>query len=182
MNGSVVATDTNVGKWDRWYGLVDEPAPYGDDTTYRIAAEFLAPCATVEDWGCGKGWMRQFIPTGYRGIDGSRTPFADQIADLTTYRSNVAGIVLRHVLEHNYDWAAILTNAAASATERLVVILFTPPADSTTEIAYSEDPGVPDIAFALDDLLVLLAGWNVEVETLETDTQYEVETVLRCAR
>lgn len=181
-------TMTNLGKWDRWYSLLapgGDPEPYGDSPTYALAGSFLADCATVEDWGCGKGWMRRMIDPGkYVGVDGSASPFADVIADLAGYRSDVDGIVLRHVLEHDHRWAQILTNAASSFRVRLVVVLFTPMTSETGEIAWNEDPGVPDISFAMGDLLDLLPD-DVDVETLtidSPDTQYETETMLLVQR
>jgi hypothetical protein len=172
---------TNLGKWDRWYVDLDEPHSYGSTETYQIGAEFLADCDLVEDWGCGKGFMRTLIePARYRGIDGSRTRFADTVADLAEYTSTVDGVFMRHVLEHDWRWEQILTNAAASARRKLVVVLFTPLHHTTNEIAWNEDPGVPDISFALDDLLGVLDGFTVRVDHLVTATQYEVETVLLC--
>src|ERR1700722_11100627 len=100
-----------VGRWDQWYAGLDAASPYGDVRSYEVGAAFLADCELVEDWGCGKGGMRQYVaPDSYRGIDGSRTPFADVIADLREYRSDVDGVFVRHVLEHNYDWRTILSN------------------------------------------------------------------------
>lgn len=179
-----------AGLWNRWYGLLDpkRAEPYGDSVTYRLAADWVADCPLVEDWGTGKGWMRRFIPRHrYRGIDGSDTPFADRIADLTIYRSNVPAVVIRHVLEHERRWRDVLDNALASARRRLFIALFTPLAsaeDGTHEIAFAEDPGVPDLSFYLPDLTgpIEAAGFNVEVESLTTPTQYGMETVLRCAR
>lgn len=172
---------SNAGKWDRWYAGLNEPQSYGSSQTYAIGADFLVDCDTVEDWGCGKGFMRTLIdPKRYRGIDGSRTPFADEVVDLVGYRSSVDGVFMRHVLEHDWRWAQILTNAAESAQRKLVLVLFTPLTDTTHEMAWNEDPGVPDISFALDDLLVHLGRFVVVVEHLETATQYGVETVLLC--
>lgn len=175
-----------TGLWDRWYAIgLDEPQPFGDTITYAAGVEWLAGCALVEDWGCGKGWLRTLIPPErYRGVDGSRTPFADVVADLAEYRSRVPGVFMRHVLEHNQRWRGILRNAAASATERLFIVLFTPLVEKTRRIAYWEDPGVPDIAFRLEDITSRLAraGWDWTVETVETATQYDTETMLRCRR
>lgn len=173
----------NLGKWDRWYRGLTDPQPYGDDTTYREGADFLAPCRLVEDWGCGKGWMSQFVPPErYRGIDGSATPFAAEVADLATYRSEVPGIFMRHVLEHDHRWADILEGAVASFTERLCVVLFTPLAAATAQIAWNEDPGVPDISFHLPDLLAIITGAEVTHETMATATQYGTETVICATR
>lgn len=169
-----------LGKWDNWYKDLIAPQPYGNTETYRLGAEWLEECETVEDWGCGKGWLRHFIDsTRYRGIDGSVSPFADEIVDLREYRSNVSGIFMRHVLEHNYDWKKILENAIFSFTDRMVLILFTPPNSETKEIAFSKDPGVPDIAFRLEDLMLIFDKANISYsyEILSTNTQYGTETV-----
>lgn len=179
-------TETNLGRWDRWYSLVDadEPGPFGDSPTYEIAARFVEGLA-VADWGCGKGWMRRFVPPHlYHGIDGSLSPFADEIADLATYQQRSPAIILRHVLEHDYRWRDILRNAAAAATERLVVVLFTPTGDEVREIAWNVDPGVPDLSFSLDALRSELdATMTVEVVELDSPaTQYSTETVLLCER
>lgn len=173
---------SNLGKWNRWYTDLDEPQSYGSTETYRIGAEFLADCDTIEDWGCGKGFMRTLIdPKRYRGIDGSETRFADIVADLFNYRSKADGVFLRHVLEHDYRWAQILENAAWSARRKLVVVLFTPMSDKTHEIAWNEDPGVPDLSFCIDDLeAILLDKFDLKYQQLETKTQYGSETVLLC--
>lgn len=171
---------SNVGKWDRWYASVDEPQAYGNTNTYQLGAEWLKDCAFVEDWGCGKGWFRQFVPEGrYKGIDGSHSKFADEIVDLVTYRSNVPGIYMRHVIEHNYEWKPILINALESFTNRMVLVLFTPLVEETKEIYFNVDPGVPDIAFAESDLIHLfnLTVKSYHKETTANFTNYGGETV-----
>lgn len=170
---------TNLGRWDRWYGLLgDEEEPYGLTPTYEMGADFLADCAMVEDWGCGKGWMRKLIEPGrYRGLDGSRTPFADEVVDLAAYRSTVEGIFIRHVLEHDYRWREILGNAVASFTRKLVLVVFTPMGVETKEIAFAPDPGVPDISFAEADLVAFFAGLRWRGERMESATQYGTETI-----
>lgn len=173
-----------LGKWDRWYAGLSEPTAYGSTVTYEMGAKFLDGLS-VEDWGCGKGWMRTLIPPErYRGIDGSHSPFADQIADLTEYRSQTPGLFMRHVLEHNYSWRRVLENAVASFTERMVLVIFTPFGDITREIAYADDPGVPDISFRLRDLAVIFADFEISwtSETIPSDTQYETETVFYLRR
>src|SRR5690349_4392866 len=81
----------NLGKWNRHHQYLDEELAYGDDSTYRLAADFLNDLPLIEDWGCGSGGFRKFCKTGYVGVDGSHSPFADKIADLEKYRSQVPG-------------------------------------------------------------------------------------------
>jgi hypothetical protein len=183
---------SNVGKWDRWYSLMSEedgPQPYGDSDTYKLGAEHLAGCSVIEDWGCGKGWLRTLVePERYRGIDGSHSPFADEVADLTTYHSDVAGIFIRHVLEHDYRWREILSNAIESFRERMALIIFTPMHQSDEfpaawhdhEIAWNEDPGVPDLSLPTDYIenAFATAGAVVAHTTIDSpQTQYGVETI-----
>ena len=178
-----MTADTNLGKWDHWFAGLDEPQPFGDDTTYKLGARFLADCDLIEDWGCGRGWFRRFVPEArYRGIDGSRTPFAEEIVDLASYRSHVPGIFVRHVLEHDYRWAQILDNAVASFTERMVLVVFTPLADQTHEIAYNRNPGVPDLAFAGRDLTGRFHQATWRSRTVRSRTQYGAETVFSLTR
>lgn len=169
---------SNVGKWDNWYANLDTAQPYGDTETYQLGYEFLKDCSLIEDWGCGKGWFKQFCKEGqYRGIDGSWSKFADEVVDLETYQSTVPAIYMRHVLEHNYNWNIILDNASQSFQERMVLVLFTPLAIQTKEIAFAPNPGVPDISFNLDDILNILFLHKVTAHTMATATQYGTETI-----
>ena len=174
---------SNLGKWDEWYkglyaGGVD--FSYGDGTTYLMAAAFLADVDVVEDWGCGTGLFKRYCRTKYVGLDGSQTPFADQICDLVRYRSGAPGILLRHVLEHNYAWATILENAVASFQKKICLILFTPFADTTHEIANSSSIGidVPDLSFSRSDIEQYLVGlqWTI-FEAVPTKSHYRMEHV-----
>lgn len=169
---------SNLNKWNRWYKGVKDPEPYGDTVTYQMGADFLEGCETIEDWGCGKGWFRQFVPEHvYTGIDGSETVFADVQVDLARYQSDPDGIYMRHVLEHDWNWRNILASATASFRKKFVLVLFTPTSDTTHEIAYADDPGVPDISFAVSDITDYFGPFSWTVETLETATQYGTETV-----
>jgi hypothetical protein len=169
----------NAGRWDAVYASASESAPYGDDTTYQIAAYFLGRCRTVEDWGCGLGWFRRFLPPDcdYSGVDGSHSPFADRIVDLETYRTTCEGLLLRHVLEHNYRWREILDNALASFTRRLALVLFTPLAESETELARCGRTGVPDLSLPEAELRQRLAAFNVLTRAERSRTHYGGETV-----
>jgi len=130
----------NVGKWSVWYDGLKEPWPYGETTSYEIGAAWLAECALTEDWGCGAGWLSTVMPPErYRGIDGTASPRCAEVVDLVEYRSTVPGLFMRHILEHNYEWARILDNALASFTERMALILFTPEQETTEEIAFRSD-------------------------------------------
>ena len=151
-------SESNISKWDGWYENVNSEIMsafrYADTITYRMAAAFMVDVKEVEDWGCGTGGFKRFYRGKYTGIDGSRTPFADKIVDLCNYESNVDGIVIRHVLEHNYQWEKILEAAVRSFTKKLCVILFTPFSDTTKEIAHNRQHGVdvPDLSFCREDI------------------------------
>lgn len=160
---------SNLGKWDKSYAGLTEPAPYGDTESYRLGAEFLADCETVEDWGCGLGWFRRFRSGAYLGIDGSASPFADRVADLETYRSDADGIFMRHVLEHNYAWRAILDNALASFRRKMVLAIFTPWSEGETrELRFVERVGVPDITFRQAEIEAMLHGLEWELRELRS--------------
>lgn len=169
---------SNMGKWDPWYSELEKPEPYGDSTTYELGAAFLRDCEVVEDWGCGRGWLRNYIaPERYRGLDGSYSRFADRIVDLCGYRSSVDGVFIRHVLEHNYNWRPILSNAIAAAQRRLVLIIFTPFGESEKELAYCEAVGVPDLSLRRSDVIESFGNRTWSTTRLKTATHYEYETV-----
>jgi hypothetical protein len=175
---------TNVGKWTSWYQGTEEPWPYGDTRSYEIGAAWLTNCALTEDWGCGAGWLSTLIPPErYRGIDGTPSPCCAQVVDLAAYRSSVPGIFMRHILEHNYEWARVLDNALASFTERMSLILFTPEQEATEEIAFDSNLGVPDIAFRLADITDRFPpDVTYTVERISSSTQYGGETILLLER
>ena len=154
---------------------------YANAVTYLMAAAFLADVDEVEDWGCGGGGFRRFcLSRRYIGLDGSRTPFADKIVDLCTYSSNVPGIMMRHLLEHNYDWERILASAVRSFEQKFCLILFTPFASETKEIAHNLKYGVdvPDLSFKREDIERHFTGlrWKL-IENIATQSQYGVEHV-----
>jgi len=182
-----IMTTSSAGRWNDAYKNADPYAaqPYGEGTTYAKGAEYLKGLS-IEDWGCGLGWMRKFVDPGlYWGVDGSHTPFADNFVDLCTYRSQAEAIFMRHVLEHNERWLDILRNAAASYQKRMVLVLFTPYQETTRKLATHEyTPGVfiPDFGFAHDDIARELAPFVKHEETLHTGTQYGIEHVFYCEK
>lgn len=158
---------SNVAKWDKWWSEESRTrAPLGDSESYRIGADFLQDCDLVEDWGCGPGWFASVRGGRCVSIDGSRSPFADLQADLEEYTSDVDGIFMRHVLEHNYQWRKILENALRSFRKKMVLALFTPWSDDETkEIRFVEEIGVPHLSFRRDDIVEMFG--DVEWELLE---------------
>lgn len=173
---------SNVGKWDKHYaGNNGRPMHYGNSQTYRLGGEALADCAVVEDWGCGLGWFKQYLsPTvRYIGVDGSRSPHAEIIDDLVLRRSEVEGVYMRGILEHNYDWELILDNALASYTKRFVLVTFTPFTKTKPhrELRFEDDYGVPTLALNLGVILEHIVGHSVTHRTLESpETFYGTET------
>jgi hypothetical protein len=166
----VSAPDSMLGRWmgTRWAG-----ARYGaDDLSYRKAAQFLDG-GPVEDWGCGTAYARQFFTHPYTGVDGT-ADFCDVVADLRIYRSHTYGILLRHVLEHNFEWRRILENALASC-QRLALVIFTPFEETTRQIAWNQGVEVPDLSFRKQDLTECLPRYTEE--SFASRTGYNTETI-----
>jgi hypothetical protein len=179
----VKAQESMVGLWDAW-NSDGEPTPYGLSGSYDLAADWLAPCATVADWGCGRTYFRRYLRQGqwYVGIDGSGT-FADVLCDLREVELRTEGILLRHVLEHNFAWREILERALACYEKRLCIALFTPLAESQ-HFCFADGgiDGVPDIFLPRRDLLELLRGHIRGHEVLVGGGAYHQETILYCSR
>lgn len=171
--------ESMAGKWD--YSKVENPSRYGEDNqTYVKGMEWLAGCKTIEDWGCGMGWARQFTPKGaqYVGVDGSACKFTDKVEDLVKYRSTVDGIFMRHVIEHNLDWEPILHNFIASFSKKASLILFTPFREKTTPCLADGVRMIYDVLFAKNDILQTFVGCSFREEHLPvTKTAYGEETV-----
>ena len=157
-------------------------AVWGDDEN-EIGAAWLEDCARIEDWGCGAGLSTLIPPERYRGIDGTPSPHCAEVVDLVEYRSTVPGIFMRHILEHNYEWARILDNALGSFTERMALILFTPEQEVTKQIAFQSDVGVPDLAFRLADITDRFpSDVSYTVQRIQSATQYGCETIFLLER
>jgi len=190
-----MADESRVGLWDSWYGSDSDgdARMYGEATTARLAGKWLdvPTIRTVEDWGCGHGGFRNYLGKhqSYIGIDGSKSRFASVIADLTLYRSTADAIHIRHVLEHNPCWRKILANVLASFTQRAVITLFTPFAES--EVALARYPNfngtgveMVDLSLPEGDFMGALSAGGVHFrqKTLKTKTQYKVEHIFFLAR
>lgn len=171
-----------LGLWD--YSKVEPGQKYGgDDVTYEKGMAFLSDCPIVEDWGCGTGYSKKFCKGVYRGIDGSKGPHTDVVADLRQYTSDAHGIFMRHVLEHNHDWKKVLDNALGSFKKKMVLILFTPFQPVTKVLAINTDyHDVPDIGFQKQDITDPLKPFAIKEEVLRTKTQYGIEFVFYIER
>lgn len=175
---------SNVGLWDDMFAGREKPAPFTDTLTYALGAKWLEGLK-IEDWGCGMGWMRTLVPPErYRGLDGSRSKFADEIVDLTEYRSQTPGLFMRHVLEHNPEWPKVLDNALASFTERMFLVLFTPLLEETRDLTpWENSPDVPNFAFRLEDITDRFGEVRWEMESVSSQVQIgDTETVFRLSR
>ena len=175
--------ENNVGKWNCRYDHITSGGSvfYGESTTYKEAADWLSDCSAVEDWGCGAGGFMKFSPDAI-GVDGSNTVFAvKRMVDLTTYISKCEAVHMRHVLEHNYEWKKILTNALNSAERKLVVTMFIIPGGETVQIASNKRVGidVPDLRISRSEFMEIAAQGSIEIEskTYVTKTQYGTEEI-----
>jgi SAM-dependent methyltransferase len=183
-----MTVESNVGKWDFVYKDATFVQPYGDSPVYEMGAVALrdAGCTRVEDWGCGYGWFahiaRSAAPTiTVVGVDGSQSPTAAFQDDLVTRQTSVDGIFMRSVLEHNYNWPDLLTNALGSFTKRMVLATFTK--FQTTglkdkELRFEDEYQVPTLSLSYPKLLRLLKGFRVvEQEIVSPNTYYDVENI-----
>lgn len=174
------------GPWR--YDTARKPFPYDDTETYRIAGDWVSARGLVEDWGCGTAWMKRFIRGGpYRGVDGAWSRFSDEVVDLRTYRSDVPCAVMRHVLEHNWDWRPIAENLTDSWHDRAALVMFIPPQPEDLDVGGPEWP-VPDLAISGPDLFEILGrhGTRFEVEQIfyppEDTIQWGWEAVILMER
>jgi hypothetical protein len=180
---------SNLNRWNYIYAGAKKSADFirtygNDDVTYKKGYEWLQHCNTIEDWGCGFAFFSKLCkPKQYRGIDGSNTPFADEQVDFAVYKSNkYPGIFMRHVIEHNEDWAVVLRNALESFQYRMCLVLFTPWAEKTYDYEPPER-GSEHRCFFFNrqdilDVITSIPGisWQSE-ENIQTCTQFGVEHV-----
>ena len=141
---------------------------YGALDTYERVAAWVRACPTVDDWGGGTGYLGTLLPatTRYRVIDGTVQVSEQVLADLTTFGESADGIVLRHVLELNTNWRAILSAAVRLFRRRMAVVTFTPDAFETGAVKVKS--GWPVFHFAPDDLRTVMGAHLVHEEWLYT--------------
>lgn len=134
------------------------------NNSYMMAARWLDGCGPlVRDWGCGFGYARKFfIKSRYEGVD-AWNKMADRCVDLRLFSEPSEGILIRYVLEHNWDWEIILRNAMASFTKRMVVIITIPLNDENETLHLGNDL----ISIPKNKLLWILRDNLVKQETIQ---------------
>jgi hypothetical protein len=175
---------SNVGLWNKMFADREDSFPFANTRSYALGAEWLEGL-DVEDWGCGMGWMRNFIPPErYLGVDGSHSNFVDRVVDLAEYRSRTPGLFMRHVLEHNHEWRKVLDNALASFTERMFLVLFTPLVEETRDLTpWDNSPKVPNYGFRVEDLTSRFGDVQWEMDSIQSKLLFgERETIFRISR
>lgn len=139
----------------------------GSKETYRIGMEWLSDMDYVYDWGCGKCFAQRFCDAIYIGIDGSTDSGANYVTDLTEFNKKCDSIFMRHVLEHNENWRAILANALAQFQRKMVLITFKefePGREDVVNIEthWDKKTPLPVINLAEDDLREMINPYLVE--------------------
>jgi hypothetical protein len=123
----------------------------------------------IADWGAGSGFFRLFVDHGtrYIPIDGTPRDLPNFVlADLARYRQPSGGILLRHVVDMTEDWRLVLENAMAAFRRRMVIITFTPDAESTH--VSKRKSGWPVWHFNPDDLRHVMGTALVRDYALQT--------------
>lgn len=157
-----------AGRWN--YADSETPHQYGELESYLRSAKWLDGCPRVEDRGCGCAFARQFFTTHYWGVDGTPSPWTDEVVDLMTYRRKVPGLLMRHVLEHNFKWCVLLENALEDFTQRMALVIHIPlaPFDEYLAPAVFSGGEVPNIRLCRDDLLRRLLPYLRGMEELDS--------------
>jgi hypothetical protein len=168
---------SNLNKWNEWH--VRPGFAYSETITHRLAADFLADCSVVEDWGSGVGQFKKYRPDAIC-VDGSDHATVDRKADLVGYVSKCDGIYMRSVLEWNDDWRQILNNAIDSAKKRICIIVAVPMRFySETLEGRSKDLDVPVYSLGKVKLHTILqaACFATFFEEKKTECSHGVETI-----
>lgn len=175
-----------LNKWDY---LGCDTMCFSDERceSYIKAAEFLGD--TVEDWGGGTGWAKQYFKN-YRGIDGSNHYNVDEQVDLVNYTSSVDNILMRQVLECNEDWRKILENVKKSFKNKFCLVVYTPFVEKTTvgfvnKVRYADGTCSPDLTiseiyFNKQDILDYFpeSEYRVKEEEIKTNQGYGRDWIL----
>lgn len=165
---------TNMSSYGKWTGDLAKPKRYGENETYQLAAEFLDGHGVIEDWGCGRQWFKRYVTKSeYVGVDGSKDRQPDVLDDVITRKTDVSCILLRHVLEHNYNWIKLLKNALNSFNKRMTIVFFMPLIDTPTECA-KEHNEIPYLRINRDEFLQELKDYPFEVKQVGNETVFNI--------
>jgi phosphoribosylamine-glycine ligase/phosphoribosylaminoimidazole (AIR) synthetase len=192
-------SESRLGLWNIFWGqrtsienhmgacdIMDIATNYFDDNNIKL----------VEDWGCGNCRLKKYIERfniQYIGVDGSNTGYQDKIKDLVRYQTNVDGIYMQHVLEHNSEWEEILKNMLLSFTKKAVLILFTPFTEETKILTkktlkdknkFGHSVTVNDISFKKEDIVNMLEKYNIKwsLETVKSGHNYKLDHIFKLSR
>lgn len=163
-----------IGAWECiHFGEISQML--GHRESYVLAAKLLDDLDTVEDWGCGMGYAKQFFrQANYIGVDGSKTKWSDEVDNVATRKSSPRGILMRHVLEHNENWKEILQNAVRCAQKRLVLVVFTGLTPETIT-GHRDARGIPCHNFCPEDIECEFSGLKFVRCSVKTDTLWVVD-------
>lgn len=118
-------SSTVLGKWSGWKDT--EPIQLGSLKSYQDMVTWLDGYGDIADWGGGTGFAQYFVKQSrYCVLDGSISKLSHVLIDLAHCDVSSECIMLRHVLEHNYNWQAILRNVVKNFTRRAAVAISTP--------------------------------------------------------
>ncbi len=174
---------TNLGKWSGWAEW--EPVRLGNEETYRKAAEWLDGYGDVIDIGGGTGYAARFFQkSAYRVVDGSLSKFNSEPIDAADYRGESDCVLVRHLLEHCFNWLVILTNAVRSFRKRAAIVTFMPlEKDGPTRLVREEsvfwgsvDKGpVPVLCLSEPEFLAIVGPYLVRREAVGTEEVFYLE-------
>jgi len=167
------------GSWD-----TDKipPEPHGDPKSYELAAE-LFDGMSVQDWGSGEGYFKYLYGDSAYTIGDKPGPWIDEVADLTEFTSNTPGLMMRHIVEHSYDFDKILRNANESFTKLMILVLSTPMSSSKPyALTWKSESEVPDISFRHRFLATYFPGCDFRSTDIRSKSKYLHERIYTIKR
>ena len=108
-------------EWNGW--KESDPILLGNEETYKKAVKWLDGFGDIVDFGGGTGYAAKFVKRShYSVMDGSFSRRVPAPVDLSYVRLETDCLLMRHVLEHNFNWTQILDNALKSFRDRKSVV------------------------------------------------------------
>lgn len=162
---------TKTTDWAKQWGYLYKDVPeannirYGGAFSYEIAGAYLSGPGAVHDWGCGTMHARGYIfADGYQGFDGADAVerLGGKKVDFRTFNPQpVSKALMRHVLEHNWEWRTILCNFCASFVDRACIVFFIEPGEGPDIDLVQEPEHPPGLQICESDFTKLLTGQNI---------------------